>query len=276
MIIDGKTIARELQEELRGVVAKFPIPPTLAIIVVGENPVIEQFVRIKQRVGNEIGVRMYIHRYPETISGVELHEHVVQIGAQHDVHGLIVQLPLPAHIDAGAILAVVPTVKDVDMLSRESVALFGQWKTKMLPPVAGAVQEILERTKTPVLQKEVLILGYGRLVGIPVSILLRHRGAHVTVIDQEIEHLSEHMKEADIIISGVGKPGIIVPSILHHGVVLIDAGTSESGGKVVGDADARCSEVASVFTPVPGGIGPIAVVMIFKNLCIAYQEQFHS
>jgi methylenetetrahydrofolate dehydrogenase (NADP+)/methenyltetrahydrofolate cyclohydrolase len=116
--------------------------------------------------------------------------------------------------------------------------------------------------------KEALVLGYGKLVGVPASLLLRHNGAHVTVVDQVISNLAEHTRESDIIICGVGKPGLLKPEMLKPGVVVIDAGTSEAGGKIVGDADPSCALVASVFTPVPGGVGPIAVALIFKNLLV--------
>ena len=118
-----------------------------------------------------------------------------------------------------------------------------------------------------------LILGHGRLVGAPAALLMRHNHAHVTVVDKQVEHLALLTREADIIISGVGQPGILLPEMLKRGVVLIDAGTSEDGGKIVGDADPRCAEIASLFTPVPGGVGPITVSMIFKNVSILAEHR---
>lgn len=268
MIIDGKAIALDIEEKVRRTLTQFSTPPKLAIVVVGQNPVIESFVRIKKRTGERLGIPVIEHRFPDTLSGEELQARIREIGAMDDIAGLIVQLPLPPHIDVQTMLDAVPLVKDVDMLSREAVAAFARGDALVFPPVAGAIQEILEREKVAVAGKEALILGYGRLVGVPASILLRHNYAHVTVVDREIRDLDVHTKESDIIISGVGKQGLIVPEMLTPGVVLIDAGTSEAGGKIVGDVAPSCAEVASIFTPVPGGVGPIAVSMIFKNLCI--------
>lgn len=268
MIIDGKAIAAAIEAKVQSTLSQFSSPPQLAIVAVGQNPVIESFVRIKRRAGERLGVTVSLHAFPETISGEELKEHIQKIGTSPDVTGLIIQLPLPSHIDTQAMLDMVPLAKDVDMLSRDAVAAFARGDAHILPPVAGAIQEILEREAVEVAGKEVLILGYGRLVGVPASILLRHNYAHVTVIDHAIPDLALHAREAAIIISGVGKPGLILPEMLTAGVVLIDAGASEAGGKIVGDADPRCGEIAGIFTPVPGGVGPIAVSMIFKNLCI--------
>jgi methylenetetrahydrofolate dehydrogenase (NADP+)/methenyltetrahydrofolate cyclohydrolase len=272
MIIDGKAIAADIEEGLRRALTRFASPPTLAIVVVGKNPVIESFVGIKKRVGERLGIVVVESYFDDSISGEELKKAIETIAADRAISGIVVQLPLPEHIDMQTILNAVPIEKDVDMLSASAIALFASGDAKIIPPVAGAIQEILERTHTSVASREVLVLGYGRLVGKPASILLRHNGAHVTVIDREISDLALHTRESAIIISGVGKPGLILPEMLASGVVLIDAGTSELGGKIVGDALPSCAEVANVFTSVPGGVGPIAVTMIFKNLCVLARE----
>lgn len=276
MVIDGKLIACEVREKLKKVVQAFSRPLVLDIVVVGENPVIESFVCIKKRVGDELGIQVIEHRFPDTISGEALKRAVVEIAQNTQSSGLIIQLPLPAGILVQPILDAVPLAKDVDMLSTESIAAFARGEASILPPVAGAIQEILERAKVTVSGKEALVLGHGRLVGAPASILLRHNGAHVTVIDKDIPDLKVHTLESDIIISGVGKSGLITPDMISSRTVIIDAGTSEAGGRIVGDANPLCGEVAGVFTPVPGGVGPIAVVMIFKNLCVLAREHIGS
>ena len=167
--------------------------------------------------------------------------------------GVLVQLP---HPDAGALLPQLPPEKDVDALGLHP---------EVLAPVAGAVRELLERVNIEVRGKKAAVVGEGRLVGKPVSRMLRDMGADVSVVTLEQGSLSQ-LKDADIVVSGAGAPHMLKPEMLKPGVVLIDAGASESGGKVVGDADPACAEVASFFTPVPGGVGPIAVAMLFKNL----------
>ena len=271
MIVDGKMIAREIEAQVKHALSALSISPVLAIVIVGEDPVIENFVRMKKKAGMALGVLVREYRFSGTVSEGEVVAVVLALSENKDVHGIIVQLPLPKHIDPQAVLDAIPVGKDVDVLSFASVSAFARGDAKVLPPVAGAIQEILERADVHVSGKEALVLGHGRLVGIPAALLLRHNDAHVTVIDRPISDLLEYTRESDIIISGVGSPGLITPTMLHEGVVLIDAGTSEEGGRVVGDAEPLCAEIASVFTPVPGGIGPITIAMIFKNLVLLAQ-----
>lgn len=266
MVIDGKKIATALKETLRAHAAALPRPPKLAIVIVGTDPVIESFVRVKKRSGEAIGAVIEEFRYDASIEEHTLCAAVDEIAQLHDVDGVVIQLPLPPQLNAQVILDRVPPAKDVDMLSTAAIATFARGEAKIFPPVASAVQEILERHDVHVEGKEVLVLGHGRLVGKPVAILLRHNHAHVTVVDSAIADLHEHARESAIIVCGVGKPGLITPEMITPETILIDAGTSESGGKIVGDVDPLCEEKAALITPVPGGVGPIAVAMLFKNL----------
>lgn len=276
MIADGKAIARLLSEQIARAIRMFPEKLALDIVVVGENPIIEGFIRTKKRIANELGVSLVEHRFPETITEESLLFEVKKIAIRDEVLGLIIQLPLPEEIRTQEILNAVPIEKDVDMLSSGSIAAFARGDAPIIPPVAGAIMEILDSAAISVAGKEVLVLGHGRLVGIPASILMRHNGAHVTIIDQEISDLKEHVRESAIIICGVGKPSLITPDMLTFGTVLIDAGTSEAGKKVVGDADPDCAKVTSLFTPVPGGVGPVAIMMIFKNLYMLAQKKTNT
>jgi methylenetetrahydrofolate dehydrogenase (NADP+) / methenyltetrahydrofolate cyclohydrolase len=268
MIVDGKAIAADIREKLKAAYAALPAPLTLGIVVAGNDPVIESFVRIKKRFADTLGVKVEELRFPSEISAPELIEKIRNMTCD----GIIVQLPLPAILDTNAVLNAIPIKRDVDVLSLEAMAAFRQGTLTILPPVAGAMQEILERAHVSVAGKDVLIIGRGRLVGAPAELLFRHNDAHVTVVGRGT-NLAELAREADIIVSGAGEPLLIKPDMLKAGAALIDAGTSESKGKIIGDADPRCADVASVFTPVPGGVGPIAVAMIFKNLLILARQR---
>jgi methylenetetrahydrofolate dehydrogenase (NADP+)/methenyltetrahydrofolate cyclohydrolase len=171
--------------------------------------------------------------------------------------GVIVQMPLPAQINLGDVLAALPPEKDVDAVS--------EGQTFVKAPVAEAVSEVLRRADVVARGKRAVVVGAGKLVGAPVAELLTELGADVSIITRNEGSLLD-LKDADIAVLGAGDPGFVKPRMLKEGVVLIDAGTSEASGRLVGDAEPACAEVASVFTPVPGGIGPIAVAMIFKNL----------
>ncbi len=232
MIIDGKKIADEILDELHG---DFSLG-----IVMGDDATSNSFVRMKERAAVRVGV--VVKRF----SAEEFDKALL-------CDGVIVQLPIA---DAEALLAKIPPQKDVDALGKAPL---------VHAPVAEAVREVLTRANVEVKNKKAVVVGAGKLVGIPCAQLLQELGAKVVVVTLEQRSLEE-LKDADIVVLGVGSPGLIKPEMLKQGVVLIDAGTSETGGKLSGDADPLCAEVASLFTPVPGGIGPIAVAMIFKNL----------
>lgn len=247
MIINGKAIAET-------VYARLPKQTrSLGIIVGGKNPVIDSFVRIKEKAAHRLGVTLMHEELSEDATTEDAVQAVARLAGKTD--GLIVQLPLPSRLDTEKILASIPPEKDVDGISTHP---------RVRPPVAEAIAEILAQTSTQVLDVQAVVVGSGRLVGKPAAELLKDLGAHVTVI-QKGDSL-QPVKDADILILGTGEPGLIKPEYIKDGIILIDAGTSEIGGKVKGDADPACAAKAAVFTPVPGGVGPIAVAMIFKNL----------
>ncbi len=234
------------------------LPPVLklGLLMSRGDKATESFVKIKERVADTLQVVVVREMIDESTSTEDAARALGRLVENCD--GVVVQLPLPKQIDTEEILKHIPPSKDVDALGGDP---------SVLAPVAGAVKEILERTRTDVVGKKVVVVGEGRLVGKPVAQMLEDMGAEVMIVSLEKNSL-EDLKNTDIVISGAGSPGLIKPEMLKEGVVLIDAGTSENGGKVVGDCDLSCAETASVFVPVPGGVGPVAVAMLFKNLFI--------
>ncbi|MBM3272129.1 bifunctional 5,10-methylenetetrahydrofolate dehydrogenase/5,10-methenyltetrahydrofolate cyclohydrolase [Candidatus Kaiserbacteria bacterium] len=250
MVVDGRAIAEsvyaELGAQLHGV--------RLGIVMSAGDAVTDSYVRIKARAAERLGVVVVVRELSENAMTAQVQE-AVQYLVEEGVDGIIVQLPLPTGVDTGAVLATIPGDRDVDGLTQDA---------RVHPPVACAVEEILAYAGVEPVGKSAVVVGAGRLVGAPVARMLRERGALVTVVDKGDSY--EPLSTADIVVSGAGVPGLIQSDMIKEGVVLIDAGTSELGGKVVGDIDPECEEKASVYTPVPGGAGPIAVAMIFKNL----------
>lgn len=256
MIVNGREIAEEILRELRG-------PLTLGVIM-GTDPASDSFVKMKEKSAARVGVML------KRFTPAQIDEALL-------CDGVIVQLPLP---NASELIAKIPPEKDVDALGADA---------RVLSPVAGAILEVLKysdllETNNPDARSgprlkrrgKAVVVGAGKLVGAPAAKLLQELGAQVSIITSTHGSLEE-LRSADIVVLGAGKPGFIGPSMLKRGVVLIDAGTSDSSkptassgvppkAVISGDADPACAEVASVFTPVPGGIGPIAVAMIFKNL----------
>ncbi len=239
MIVDGRDIAESVLAQLESERASFGAL-TLGIVMSEGDKATESFVKIKARAAARLHVEL-VRCSPDEIEKALACD------------GVIVQLPLPG---ADALLTALPAGKDLDALGPAPL---------VRAPVAEAVAEVLLRTSVESRGKTAVVVGAGRLVGGPCAALLRELGAEVSVITQTSGSL-DALKTADIVVLGAGEPGFIKPEMLKQGVVLIDAGTSESAGKIAGDADPACADVASVFTPVPGGVGPIAVAMIFKNL----------
>lgn len=266
MIINGKQIAQEIKNTLKEEIAAFAQPPQLDIVYAGDDPVIENFLGIKIRAGEEIGAKTIVHRFPEYISQEELIGQIKNIAKDPASTGMIVQLPLPKGMDAKEVLDAVPAEKDVDILSDAAFELFAENKIRNIPPVAGAFMEILAQNNIPIKGKKVVILGRGRLVGKPFTVCMKREGAEIISLNSTTGDPTPHLLTADIIATGIGKPHFIKPEMIREGTILLDGGTSEKDGKVVGDADPSCAEKCQIFTPVPGGIGPITVALLFRNL----------
>lgn len=260
MIIDGRQLRDDLKGELKEKCSKFFPVPKLSVISVGEDPASKSFIAIKKKFGEEIGVAVEVFSFDLDTSQEEILKKIEFLNRDDTVKGIIVQLPLPKKIDREEILNSVSPKKDVDALGKQDDIF--------LAPVAGAVKKILEVTNVSPLNKHAVVVGKGKLVGLPVAKWLEKSGSVVTSVE-EGDKLSEFLSDADIIVSGAGSPGIIKPEMIKDNVILIDAGTSESAGKLVGDADPACAEKCSVFTPVPGGVGPLTVACLFENLCQA-------
>lgn len=265
MLIDGKKIAEEIKKELKAKLAKSKKKLRLAIIQVGDNEVTARFIKQKEKFAAEIGVGTRSYNFSNDISTTALRKKVSEICHLKRNSGVIIQLPLPSHINTQYILDGIPPEKDVDVLSAKALGKFATGKG-VFPPVVGAIKEILERHRVEIKGRNIAVIGAGKLVGAPVAAWLTTQGATVSVLNEYSSHPTHYTLYSDIIISGIGKPGFITADMVKNDVVIIDAGTSEQASKLVGDVDPTVAQKALLFTPVPGGIGPITVAMIFKNL----------
>lgn len=256
MIVNGTTIARDIYARITERMAALKRPPQLAIITCAPTFETEKYIALKQQKAAAIGVRTSIISLPETVKTADMVAQITEALAGAD--GIIVQLPLPAHIDSAAVLSSVPPTHDVDGLNPDT--------KNILPPVIGAIKAVLAAHAVSVTGKRVTVLGAGKLVGLPAAAWFRAEGAVVDVVTKETPDVAAYTEAADIIVCGAGVPGVLTPEMVSEGVVILDAGTSEAGGVLKGDADPACAEKASVFTPVPGGIGPITVAVLLENL----------
>lgn len=271
-IVDGRAIAQKIKENLRNEVLKVSSPIQLSIIVVGTNVVTDTFVAAKERFAEYIGVTFSKKEFSENTTTEEIIAYIESI--KNSSQGIVVQLPLPNHVNTQKVLEAIPLEKDIDVLREDSFEMFLDDENDFVPPVAGAVIEILDTHSINVRDKNIAILGKGKLVGLPVRTVLENRGAIVTILDTKTDKVDyvRILKEADIVVSGAGVPNLIKPDMLSDGVVLIDAGTSSISGSVEGDIAKECAQVASLFSQTPGGVGPITVAVLFKNLLKAVEK----
>lgn len=246
-MVDGRALAAGRTDELKVERAQFG-PLSLGIVVMQEDAVTASFLRIKSRTAAALDIEV---RYVPTLEDALRYD------------GVILQLPLPPEKNPELERNRIPPEKDVDILSDAAYEKFVQGAYPP-PPVPRAMDYIMKSCDISYRNKHVVVVGQGRLVGKPAAELFRQRGAQVTVLERGDELAP--VRDADIVVLGAGEPGLLQPDMVRDGVVILDAGTSESSGKVVGDADPRCAEKASLMTPTPGGVGPLAVVEIFANL----------
>lgn len=265
MIVNGKEITEEIKEFLKQKIVKTDKKLNVVFVSVGENFVANKFVNLKQKFAYEIGVKSSVKNYSEKISEDDLKKEIEKIIADKNVNGIVVQLPLPMHINTETILNLIPKEKDIDILGRESFNYFEKGELKILPPVVGAIKEIFDKYNIDFENKKIVVVGKGKLVGLPVSIWLSNQNIEHKVLEKG-DNILKYTKNADIIISGVGSPNLINIEMIKNDVILIDAGTSELNGQISGDIDKNCFGKASLFLRVPGGIGPITIAVLFKNL----------
>ena len=269
-ILDGKAIAAQIQQEIKleldELKEKHGITPGLAVVLVGENPASEVYVRNKGRKCEELGIRSIVKRLPESASEKEVIDTVIQLNEDESVHGIIVQLPLPSHIDPEVVISHIDPNKDVDGFHPVNVGWMFIGRNRFVPCTPAGIIEILDRSGIEIEGKRAVVVGRSNIVGKPLSILLLQRNATVTVCHSRTTNLPEVTRQADILVAAVGKARLIKADMVKEGAVVIDVGINRVDDKIVGDVDFESvKEVASAITPVPGGVGPLTVIMLMRN-----------
>jgi methylenetetrahydrofolate dehydrogenase (NADP+)/methenyltetrahydrofolate cyclohydrolase len=269
-IIDGRKLAKEILEGVGGEIKDLPFQPLFCDVLVGSDPSSVQYVRMKARTAESAGVKFYNASFPDSIGEGELIEEVKKINQIPNMCGIIVQLPLPAHINRQKVLDAIDPKLDMDCLGTiASTKFYNNFEedNDLAPPTALACMSILNSLNLDLRDKKVVVLGQGPLVGRPTSALLKSRGVEPTVLTSKSENQEEKIKEADVIISGIGKGKHITGGMIKEGAILVDAGTSELDGGIVGDVDQdSVKDVAGYLSPVPGGVGPVTVAMLMRNV----------
>jgi methylenetetrahydrofolate dehydrogenase (NADP+) / methenyltetrahydrofolate cyclohydrolase len=266
-IIDGRKIRDEILEGIKKEVESLSFQPVFCDILVGNDTVSASYVKIKSKTASLVGIKFRTVELSETISTEELIEEIENLNKVPYMCGIIVQLPLPESIDKRKILDVISPKLDVDCLGSINSENFYNNEGEIGYPTALACIRILDSLSVDLLKKKILILGQGSLVGLPVTHLLKSRGLDVSTVNTKTENREELMKNADIIISAIGKAKYVKGDMVKNGVVIIDAGTSEDNGAVSGDVDLESiKDIASFISPTPGGVGPVTVAMLLQNV----------
>jgi methylenetetrahydrofolate dehydrogenase (NADP+)/methenyltetrahydrofolate cyclohydrolase len=256
VIVDGRKIADEIYTKIRERVHVLGRTPVLTIFTCAPNFETKKYLALKEKKAKEVGIIIETIELSEarvTVDFIAEIQRVVPRG-----HSIIVQLPLPVHIDTDAVVRSIPPPLDADALNPETVAIYS--------PVVGAIRHILGVSAVSPFKKQVTIIGNGTLVGLPAYRWFTEQGAYVSVVTKDTSDIGYYTKSADIVVCGAGVPGLLTSDMVKEGVVILDAGTSEEGGELRGDADFPCAEKAVLFTPVPGGIGPVTVAILLANV----------
>lgn len=269
-IISGKEVAASIREELKLEVEeliKKGVLPGLSVILVGNDPASQSYVKAKAKACEEIGMKSEVIRMEETVTQEQLLAEVKRLNEDASVHGILVQLPLPEHIEEEAVINTINPMKDVDGFHPMSVGKMVIGEDAYLPCTPAGVIELIKRTGTEIKGKHAVVVGRSNIVGKPVSILLLRENATVTICHSKTKNLMEITKQADILIAAVGKAQMITEEYVSPGTVVIDVGVNRiESGKLVGDVDFEAvSKKASFITPVPGGVGPMTITMLLKN-----------
>lgn len=274
-IIDGKGIAAQLRSELKEKIEACEEKPGLAVVIVGEDPASRIYVRNKIKACGEIGIRSYSYELPENASQKQVEDLLDELGKNPEVHGILLQMPLPKHLDSESAAAHIPYEKDVDGFSAQNLGLLMQNRAQVAACTPLGVMKLLEREGIELAGKHAVVLGRSETVGKPMAMLLLNANATVTVCHSKTKNIKEQCKNADILISAVGKAGFVTEDMVKEGAVVIDVGINRNqDGKVCGDVDfERVKDKTSYITPVPGGVGPMTITMLMYNTFLRFQSK---
>mgnify|MGYP003087806047 CR=1 FL=1 len=277
-ILDGKAVSLKVKESVKvraDELKKFGVEPTLAVVLVGEDKASQTYVRAKEKACNEYGIKSVAHRLSENTTQNELLALINVLNLDDSIHGILVQLPLPKHIDTNVVLAAIDPRKDVDGFHAVNVGKLVSGLEGFVPCTPLGVMEILKEYGIDVAGLNAVVIGRSNIVGKPMANLLLNASATVTVTHSKTKNLKEICKNADLIVAAIGKPFFLKADMVKDGAVVVDVGINRlDDGRLVGDVDFE--EVApkcSYITPVPGGVGPMTIAMLLNNTILAAQAK---
>jgi methylenetetrahydrofolate dehydrogenase (NADP+)/methenyltetrahydrofolate cyclohydrolase len=266
MIIDGKALAQEVIEGLKAEREKMNFPISLAVVAVLKDGAGLSFIRQKEKVARELDIKFISHQYPVTLKSKELRKRIVDLAKNGQIKGIVVQLPLPENFNQPMVLNAIPPEKDPDVLTEKNLGAFYLNRLTILPPVVRSIKYLIERYQITLRGQNVLIIGQGPLVGKPLALWFINQKATAISANSRTQNLKELTLKADIIVSGAGEPDLIKKEMVKEGVIIFDAGLVTEKGTLKGDVSVEVRDKAALVTPVPGGLGPLVVAMLYRNL----------
>ena len=279
-LLDGKVMSESLRGEIAQRVAALKekgVTPGLAVILVGEDPASQIYVRNKGVGCEQVGIHSVTIRLPETTTQSELEEHIRRLNADQSIHGILVQLPLPKGLDEAAALAVIAPEKDVDGFHIQNAGKLLNGLPGVIACTPKGALEMIRRTGVDLSGKEAVVVGRSNIVGKPMAMLLLQQNCTVTMCHSRTVNLAEHTRRADVLVAAVGKAKFITADMVKPGAIVIDVGINRVDGKVVGDVDFDAvREVAGWITPVPGGVGKMTITMLLANTVEAAERTLHA
>jgi len=269
IVLDGAAAAREVYDGLKERVAglaRANVRPGLAAVLVGDNPASKIYIRNKVRACAEAGIHSKVHALPAASSSSELVALLARLNGDPDVHGILVQLPLPDHLDETLVARTVAAQKDVDGLTWQNLGALMAGHPGFEPCTPRGVMMLLDRAGVPIEGRQAVVVGRSTIVGKPMALMLTVRSATVTVCHSRTADLGSHTRRADILVAATGRAGLITADMVKPGAAVIDVGINRSAGGIIGDVDfAAVKDVAGWITPVPGGVGPMTIAMVIAN-----------
>lgn len=274
MILDGKKTSELIVKKVAKEVTSLPEPLTLAIILVGNNPASQVYVKNKIKACNEAGIGVKDYRLDENATQREVMQIIHDCNKDVTVHGILVQLPLPSHLDQDLIINAIDPKKDVDGLTLINQGRLFNGMEAIIPATPKGVITLLQKYFIDISGKNALVIGRSNLVGKPLALLLLQKNATVTIAHSRTSNLKEIAKRADILVAAVGKPLFVTADMVKKEAIVVDVGINKVEGKIVGDVDFQeVKEVASYITPVPKGVGPMTIASLLENIVCCYKMQ---
>ncbi|HLS87734.1 MAG TPA: bifunctional methylenetetrahydrofolate dehydrogenase/methenyltetrahydrofolate cyclohydrolase FolD [Burkholderiales bacterium] len=280
-ILDGKSLAAAIRAAVKQSVERFAargMHPGLAMIRVGEDPASRIYVRNKVRACDETGVRSVVHEYPATVREAELLERIAGLNADRSVHGILVQLPLPEHIDAARVLAAVSPAKDVDGFHEANLGALLAGRPRLVACTPAGVMRLLQHAGIDPAGRHAVVIGRSTIVGKPLALLLLQKDATVTLCHSKTRDMASMCRQADILVAAAGQPKLVTAPMVKPGACVIDVGMNRlPDGSLAGDVDFDAvKNVAGWVTPAPGGVGPMTIAMLLENCLHAAKDQSAS